>query len=87
MEEEGGSRGGMTHVIRAVCTAEKKKVGGRLNATITSRSPTPTAGLDDGDLSPRSVYQIHMPLSATSGSSAPRSHRHKAVLSPVALTF
>jgi hypothetical protein len=45
----------MTHVIRDACTAEKKKVGERLNATLTSRSPTPTAVLDDGDLSPRSV--------------------------------
>ena len=48
--------------------------------------PTPTAVLDDGDLSPRSVYQIHMPLSATSESSASRSHRHKAALNPAALT-
>ena len=76
----------MTQVIRDVCTAEKKKVSGRLNPTITSLSPTPTAVLDDGDLSPRSVYQIHMPLSATSESSASRSHRHKAALNPAALT-
>ena len=32
------------------------------------------------------VTRLHRQHSARSGSSAPRSHRHKAVLSPVALT-
>lgn len=33
------------------------------------------------------VPSTHRPLAATSGRSAPRSHRHQAVLSPAALTY
>jgi hypothetical protein len=70
----------MAQVIHDVCTAEEKKIGRRRNATITSRSLTPTAVLDDGDLTPSSGYQIHMLLSAKSRNPAARSHRRKAVL-------
>lgn len=70
----------MTHVIPDGCTAEKEQVGRRRNATIPSRARTPTAVRDDGDLSPSSGYQIHLPLSAKSRNPAARSHRRKAVL-------